>query len=57
MSATNDNDVALWLQIASDWYDIALGVGAVGLTPPRAGDQDVILMKKICYYTAAIAAS
>ena len=49
----NDNIRSLWKKIAWNWYDIAVNrYGASGLNPPKLSDNDEILIKKTCYYSA-----
>ena len=55
MPDINDNDFALWLEIADNFYTLAISEGAVGLNPPSANDSILNLQKKTCYYTAALA--
>ncbi len=49
-----DDDWSLWKKIATNLYDYALSRGASGLEPPSWNDNQVILQKKVAYYTAAI---
>lgn len=52
----NDNDVNLVKKQAINWYNFAVDQGISGLNPPSWNDDKVELLKKITYYTAALAA-
>lgn len=51
----NDREYDLWLRIASNMYDEAIARGITGLTPPSLNDRELDLIKKVTYYTAALA--
>lgn len=54
-SSINDRDYDLIKKIAWNWYDAATKKGITGLDAPNWNDTTNILLKKICYYTAAYA--
>jgi hypothetical protein len=54
-ATVHDNGPSLWLKIASNFYDLAVGEGITGLTPPNTYDSTYDLMKKVAYYTARLA--
>lgn len=51
--AINDTKQVLWYKIAQNFYELALGAGATGLTPPRF-DEDVFSLQKKCVYYSAL---
>jgi hypothetical protein len=52
--SVHDNSWSLWLKIASNLYDYAIGQGETGLTPPNAKDNETGLISKVAYFTARL---
>jgi hypothetical protein len=50
----NDNARDLWRKIALNFYDVAIDLGAAGLTPPNWNDSIYDLEKKTAYFSAVI---
>lgn len=51
----NDREWNLVQKTAWNFYETAVEAGVSGLNPPSPNDNKEILLKKITYYTAALA--
>ena len=55
LPTSTDTDYTLWKKVAWNLYDNATTNGITGLKAPNWNDPEDILLKKIAYYSAAIA--
>lgn len=51
----NDRSYDLWKKVAWNMYNWAIAAGKIGLNPPVINDTKETLLKKITYYSAALA--